>query len=135
MFRLWMTVAGVLGAIGVAVAAWSAHGLAHLVAPHDLPLALDRARSASLFHLLHVLALFGVALGSRPNGSFWLNVAGTLFVLGILGFAGGIYVLRLIAGVDSGPLTNVVPFGGVCFILGWLAVAVAGWRMTSSVGS
>ena len=128
MFRLWMTLTGVLGAVGVALAAWSSHGLAHIVAPADLPIALERARTASLFHLLHTLALFGVALGSRPAGSFWLNVAGVLFVIGIAGFAGGIYGLRIMAGIASGPWLNVVPFGGVCLILGWLAVALAAWR-------
>ena len=51
-----------------------------------------------------------------------------MIVIGIAGFAGGIYGLRIMAGIASGPWLNVVPFGGVCLILGWLAVALAAWR-------
>ena len=81
-----------------------------------------------LFLALHTLALFGVALWSRQAPSGWLNLAGGLFSLGILCFAGGIYVLRIFAGIHTGPLINVVPFGGFCLIGGWLALGVAGWK-------
>ena len=73
-------------------------------------------------------SLFGVALWSRQAPSGWLNLAGGLFSLGILCFAGGIYVLRIFAGIHTGPLINVVPFGGFCLIGGWLALGVAGWK-------
>jgi uncharacterized membrane protein YgdD (TMEM256/DUF423 family) len=91
-------------------------------------IAAERARAANLHGLLHTLALFGIALWSRQAHSPWLTVAGTLFVLGIAGFAGGIYLIRIVAGIDGGPLINVVPFGGFCLIFGWLALGVAGWQ-------
>jgi len=78
--------------------------------------------------MLHTVALFGVALWSRHSHSLFLNLAGTLFVLGIAGFAGGIYLLRIIAGIHEGAIINIVPFGGFCLMFGWLALAVAGWR-------
>lgn len=124
-----MTLTGLLGALGVAMAAWSTHGLALVVPIEQLPLALERAHAATLHHMLHTLALFGVALLSRQAPSAWLNAAGTLFVLGIAGFAGGIYGIRLLAGINEGPLIYIVPIGGTCLILGWLALAVTGWRM------
>lgn len=128
MFRIWITASSLLGAIGVAVAAWSTHGLPAFVPAEQLAIAIERARAASLHHMLHTLALFGIALWSRQGRSPWLTVAGTLFVLGIAGFAGGIYLLRIVAGIDRGPLINVVPFGGFCLIFGWLALGVAGWQ-------
>ena len=128
MYRLWITLTGLLGAIGVAVAAWSTHGLPAYVMAEDLPLALERARSASLHHMLHTLALFGVALWYRWQPSLWLNVAGALFTVGIAGLAGGIYLIRIIGGIDYGALAEVIPLGGFCLIFGWLALAAAGWR-------
>lgn len=128
MFRFWITLTGLLGAIGVGLAAWSSHGLSHFVTPEQLPLALERARAASLHHMLHTLALLGVALWSRQQPGPWLNIAGALFTLGILGFSGGIYFIRLIAGIDDGAIIHLVPFGGFCLIFGWLALIAAGWR-------
>lgn len=128
MHRIWFVLTGLLGALGVAAAAWSSHGLPHLVPPEQLADALEKARSATLHHMLHTLALFGVALWTRQRASRWVHLAGILFVLGILGFSGGIYLLRLLAGINEGPLIYVVPWGGTSLILGWLALAVAGWR-------
>ncbi|NMG66954.1 DUF423 domain-containing protein [Azoarcus indigens] len=131
MFRYWSLLAGLLGAIGVAVAAWSSHGLPHLVPADQLAVALERARAATLHHMLHTLALLGVALWARQGGNALLHLAGALFVAGIAGFSGGIY-LRLATGIDSGPLVYVVPVGGSCLILGWLALGVAGWLQKPS---
>lgn len=128
MFRLWITLTGLLGAIGVGLAAWSTHGLPAFVPADQLAIAAERARAANLHYLLHTLALFGVALWSRQPHSRWLTLAGALFVLGIAGFAGGIYALRIFAGIHSGPLIYIVPTGGFCLIFGWLALIVAGWR-------
>lgn len=128
MFRIWITASSLLGAIGVAVAAWSTHGLPAFVPADQLAIAIERARAASLHHMLHTLALFGIALWSRQSPSRWLNVAGALFIFGIAGFAGGIYLIRIAAGIDSGPLIYIVPFGGFCLIFGWLALGIAGWR-------
>lgn len=128
MPRLWMTLSGLFGAIGVAVAAWSTHGLPAIVPADELALAISRANTANQYLLLHALALLGVAVAQRQAPSLWLNVAGVLFVLGMLAFAGGLYGLRILAGIHTGPSVYIVPLGGSCLILGWAALAVAGWR-------
>ena len=89
MPRLWMTLSGLFGAIGIAVAAWSTHGLPAIVPADELALAISRANTANQYLLLHALALLGVAVAQRQATSMWLNVAGALFVVGMLGFAGG----------------------------------------------
>ena len=127
MPRLWMTLSGLFGAIGVAVAAWSTHGLPAIVPADELALAVSRANTANQYLLLHALALLGVAVAQRQTPSVWLNVAGALFVVGMLGFAGGLYLLRILAGIHTGPSVYIVPMGGSALILGWMAVAVAGW--------
>lgn len=128
MPRLWMTLAGLFGATGVALSAWSAHGLAALVPAHELAQAISRASTANQFLLFHALALLGVAVAQRQTPSVWLNVAGALYVVGMLGFAGGLYGLRIVAGIHSGPTVLIVPVGGSALILGWVALAMAGVR-------
>ena len=128
MPRLWMTLAGLLGALGVAASAWSAHGLAAIVPPDELAQAIHRANTANQYLLVHALALLGVAVAQRQAPSVWLNVAGVLFVVGMLGFAGGLYLLRIVAGIHSGPTVLIVPVGGSALILGWVALAMAGVR-------
>lgn len=128
MPRLWMTLSGLFGAIGVAAAAWSTHGLAAIVPADELAVALQRAQTANLYLLVHALALLGVAVASHKAATPWLNAAGALFALGTLGFAGGLYLLRIVAGIHSGPTVYIVPAGGTGLILGWVALAVAGLR-------
>ena len=113
----------------MAIAAWASHGLPHLVPPDQLELAQVRAQSASLQHLLHSLALLGVAIWSRIQPGAWLNLAGGLFAIGVMLFSLGIYVLHLWwPTLGSGGLRYLGPTGGVSLILGWLALAAAGLR-------
>ncbi len=51
--------------------------------------------------------------------------AGWLFLAGTLLFSGSLYALAL-SGVRA--LGAVTPFGGVAFIAGWIALAVAALR-------
>lgn len=78
-----------------------------------------------LYHLIHALAL--VLTGqvvSAGDKSRALSVAGWSFVLGIVLFSGSLYALALNGPSFLGPVT---PVGGLCFIVGWLALAVASW--------
>lgn len=79
-----------------------------------------------LYHLIHALAL--VVTGqfiSAGGASRALSVAGWAFGLGIVLFSGSLYALALNGPSILGPVT---PLGGLCFIVGWLALAGAGWR-------
>ncbi|THF65345.1 DUF423 domain-containing protein [Pseudothauera rhizosphaerae] len=135
MFRLWIVIAALFGAIGVSLASWSSHGLAHFLDPDTLAVGLERARAANLHHMLHTLALFGIALWVRQGANAWVHGAGVLFAVGILGFSGGIYGLRIFAGIHEGPWIYVVPLGGASLILGWLALAIAGLRPQPAPGA
>lgn len=127
--RFWGVLAGLSGAAAVAIAAWASHGLAQTLPAEQLPQALARAHAANQQHLIHSLALLGVAIWSRFQPSFWLNFAGLLFVGGIVLFAFGIYVLHLWwPALGHGTLRLIVPGGGIAFILGWLAIAIASLR-------
>jgi uncharacterized membrane protein YgdD (TMEM256/DUF423 family) len=76
-----------------------------------------------MYHVLALLAT-GILALHRPSRS--LVVASAAFTFGTLIFSGFLYVLVL-SGVKI--LGAVVPLGGLGMIVGWLALAVAVWRM------
>jgi uncharacterized membrane protein YgdD (TMEM256/DUF423 family) len=110
----WWRVAGVVGAAGVALGAFGAHGLRDAVADPHL---LEVWDTGSRYHLLHALALCAVA--AHPRSPRW---AGGLFLLGILLFSGSLYTMTLTGARWLGAVT---PLGGVSLIAGWLALGAA----------
>ncbi|MDX1650554.1 MAG: DUF423 domain-containing protein, partial [Myxococcota bacterium] len=60
----WIVVAAVLGAAGVLLGAFGAHGLRGRLAPERL----DAWQTAVQYHLLHALALLALALFERATG-------------------------------------------------------------------
>ena len=109
---MWWKIAGIAGALGVACGAFGAHALQGVVTSDKL---LHAWEVGARYHLLHALALLAVALHPKPP-----NIAGGLFVAGILLFSGSLYTMTLTGQSWLGAIT---PFGGVCFILGWLSLA------------
>jgi uncharacterized membrane protein YgdD (TMEM256/DUF423 family) len=122
MANPWWTVAGVVGALGVGLGAFGAHGLETALAEHpEGPRLLEVWGTAGRYHLVHALALLGVAAHPRRPA-----VVGGLFLGGIALFAGSLYlmpVLTLAVGGSWRWLGAITPLGGVCFIAGWLALA------------
>lgn len=115
--------AAVLGAVGVALGAFGAHGLRARVTPERLAV----WQTATEYHLLHVLALLGVALWLRvAPGTPGLTIAAWSFIFGILVFSGSLYALVL---SDLRWLGAITPLGGLLFIAGWLALAWAALRL------
>jgi uncharacterized membrane protein YgdD (TMEM256/DUF423 family) len=83
-------------------------------------------QTAVQYHFWHALALLGVGLAMpQLSGTAWLQTAGWLFVAGLLLFSGSLYAIAFGAPRSIGLVT---PVGGLCLILGWLAVAVAAVR-------
>ena len=119
--RPWLFIAGLDGALAVAMAAVGAHALSAVGRPEALFMTANRV------HFLHALALLGVAALagrsrlSRPAANM-LIAAGALFVAGTMLFAGTLYVQAL-AGVT--PLPLAAPTGGSLLALGWLLLAGA----------
>ncbi|MGH6984869.1 MAG: DUF423 domain-containing protein, partial [Stellaceae bacterium] len=120
MQRLILGAAGVMGALGVAAAAWAQHHLA-ADAVH-----LDFAATAVRFALIHAAVLVGIAAylrdGIGRGARVWLGGAAASFVGGFIFFCGGLWLLA--AGGSPG-WAYAVPVGGTLFILGWLAVLAA----------
>ena len=74
------------------------------------------------YHMYHALALLGAAWAvSRWPGTA-ATTAGWCFVAGTILFSGSLYALAL-TGIR--PLGAITPLGGVCFLAGWVALALA----------
>jgi uncharacterized membrane protein YgdD (TMEM256/DUF423 family) len=75
------------------------------------------------YQMYHALALFAVAFAWRVGAPpAYATVAGWAFVAGIVVFSGSLYALVL-TGVRS--WGAVTPIGGLAFLVGWIALALA----------
>jgi uncharacterized membrane protein YgdD (TMEM256/DUF423 family) len=122
MEKNFLALAALLGALSVGLGAFGAHALENRLSAN----LLETYETAVRYQFYHViaLALVGLALARWPDSGL-LTIAGWLFVVGILVFSGSLYLL-----VFSGLrwLGAITPIGGVAFIGGWIALAVAVWR-------
>jgi uncharacterized membrane protein YgdD (TMEM256/DUF423 family) len=80
--------------------------------------------------MYHALALFAVAWAQSRAPSAWGTVAGCLFLIGIVLFSGSLYTMALSGARWLGAIT---PLGGLAFLAGWLALAVAALRRGSGL--
>jgi uncharacterized membrane protein YgdD (TMEM256/DUF423 family) len=113
---------GVLGAIfgflGVAASAFGAHALRGRL-PADM---LEVFELGARYHLIHALALVGAGLAEPRFAGRALAIAGWMFVAGIVLFSGSLYTFAFTGVHMWGAVT---PLGGLCFLAGWAALAVA----------
>lgn len=113
-----MFVGALMGFVGVGLGAFGAHGLKGRLSPDMLAVFETGVR----YQMYHALALLVVgALMTRLEGRA-IVVAGWSFTAGILIFSGSLYALAL-TGVTM--LGAVTPIGGVAFLAGWVALAIA----------
>jgi uncharacterized membrane protein YgdD (TMEM256/DUF423 family) len=120
--RTWLFTAGLAGAAGVILGAFAAHGLNGRLDPADLQIFDTGAR----YHLIHALALGLAALAMRGAARRLARIAAALFLTGILLFSGSLYLLAV---TEVRALGFITPAGGLAFILGWIALALAGLKL------
>jgi uncharacterized membrane protein YgdD (TMEM256/DUF423 family) len=113
--RSLFLVAALLGAAGVALGAFGAHGLRARLDAQQLAV----WETAVKYHLIHAAALLALALSPHAPQ---LRGAGWCFVAGIALFSGSLYALSLGGPRLLGPVT---PLGGLALIAGWLWLAKA----------
>ena len=113
-----MFIGALMGGVGVAIGAFGAHGLKGRLSPDMLAVFETGVR----YHMYHALAILATAaLMSRLDGRA-AHVAGWSFTAGIFIFSGSLYALALTGTTMLGAIT---PIGGVAFLLGWAALAIA----------
>ncbi|MEC8613102.1 MAG: DUF423 domain-containing protein [Pseudomonadota bacterium] len=114
----FIVIACLLGLMAVALGAFGAHALSSSI-PESRQATWATAVDYHMFHVLGMLALAAVFRGAQ---SPWVVRAQTSFVIGIALFSGSLYALVLL---DIPALGAVTPFGGLCFLLGWLCAGLA----------
>ncbi len=121
-----LRLAALLGALGVGLGAFGAHGLAKFLAAGNHAATWE---TAARYHLLHALALLivGVRQQQQP-GNAALGRAAGCFTGGIVLFSGSLYALSLTGARWLGPIT---PLGGVLLIAGWLLLVRAAGAVKS----
>lgn len=122
MERLFFGLGALLAGIAVMAGAYGAHGGESTLGPDQARLIAKAARY-QMYHGLALLAL-AWACSQWPEQLRLFQIAGTLFVVGILCFSGSLYLMAF-TGVSLGYVT---PLGGLAFIVGWLLMAIGAWR-------
>ena len=117
MSTLLFRIAAALCFLAVALGAFGAHWLRPTIESHGL---LDVWNKAVLYHFVHAVALFALALyGAANRGAWWLLFAGIFL------FSGSLYVMAL---TNIRSLGAITPLGGLCFLAGWAWLIIAPTR-------
>lgn len=115
MKNKYLTLAALSGFFCVALGAFAAHALSHILDDKALSW-IDTGLKYQIFHTLAVLAL---ALSTLKNDVFARRTM-AFWLLGILLFSGSLYALAFGAGKT---MVWITPIGGTLFLIGWLSLA------------
>jgi uncharacterized membrane protein YgdD (TMEM256/DUF423 family) len=118
--RCLMIAAALAGLTGVLAGTFAAHGLREHLPPDRLAI----FHTGVQYHLVHAMAVVGVAVAAR-TGLRLVMVAGWAMLTGMMIFSGSLYLLAV---TGQRWLGMVTPVGGVCFIVAWALLALAAWR-------
>lgn len=120
MARLFIILGSINLFLSVALGAFGAHGLEGRIADR----LLEVYKTGVHYHMIHGLGLLGIGiLGERGiAGMKQLKLAGWFHQFGILFFSFSLYALAM---TGIGWLGAITPIGGVCFLIGWVLLAIA----------
>lgn len=127
MYKPFLILASVLGAIAVALGAFGAHALKQKLTAE----ALQIFETGVKYQFYHVFALLIAGMLYQQFGGNSLLWSGRLFTAGIVLFSGSLYLLSYYKGSGNTSfnwLGAITPFGGLCFIAGWICLAFAVWK-------
>lgn len=115
--RTAFRISAALGFLAVALGAFGAHGLDELLTRNDR---IDTWETAVLYHFVHVLMMCLLASRESLARGPWVS-----FLVGIAVFSGSLYLLSV---TNLRWLGAITPLGGVAFLVGWVWLAVKGWK-------
>lgn len=126
MQKKTLLIAGISGALCVALGAMGAHALKDRIPIENL----TAYQTAVTYQFFHTLGLILVVLLSDKIQSKFLHYASTLFIAGIILFSFSLYFLALrpMLGIPNEEMKwigTITPFGGLSFISGWLMLSLS----------
>ena len=122
--RIFVKLAGMMGALTVMIGAFGAHYLKQYLTPDQM----TTYQTAVSYQFYHVLALLATGILYKRYRTQSMNRAGQFFIWGIVLVSGSLYTSIFLTGIGKGGLgmfAFVTPLGGLLLIIGWLLL-VAG---------
>ena len=107
-------IAAIMGALGVALGAFGAHGLKAILSPE----LLETYKTGILYHLIHSVVLLALSLNTKYNlkGAYYFLLAGIIL------FSFSLYVYTL---TSITAFAMITPVGGILLILGWTSIVIS----------
>lgn len=100
---------GISGFLAVAIGAFGAHGLSGKLSPEMMEI----YKTGVLYHLVHSVVILAIGLGDK---SIYFK-PGLFFIAGVILFSFSLYLYAVTA---ITAFAFITPFGGLCFLVGWL---------------
>ncbi len=117
MHKSFLKSASLLAALSVLLGAFAAHGLKKILNESAIAIFETGVR----YQFYHTFGLFIIAMLYKEFPVKMMRWAGRCMIAGIALFSGSLYVLSLTN--NTMPFIGIItPFGGMFFVLGWLAL-------------
>ncbi len=111
--KTWIITGGISGFLGVAIGAFGAHGLKNYLTPEMV----DVFKTGVIYQLIHSVVILVIGL----SGNEKFRIAALFFTVGIILFSFSLYLYSVTYTLAFAIIT---PFGGVCFLIGWLMIVI-----------
>jgi uncharacterized membrane protein YgdD (TMEM256/DUF423 family) len=124
MHKGYIVTASSMLALAVILGAFGAHGLKAIVPPETV----STFETGVRYHFYHSFALLAAGILFDRGRTRWMKFAGFAFIAGIVLFSGSLYLLTLLRATETAGLRGIgiiTPFGGLFFVAGWIALAIA----------
>jgi uncharacterized membrane protein YgdD (TMEM256/DUF423 family) len=114
----WTAIGAIFMALAVGMGAFGAHALKDRLDEYSQSV----YEKAVFYHFIHALGILLISLLARTGivSASGEARAAWLLAVGILLFSGSLYALAISGTRILGAIT---PFGGICFIIGWIVLA------------
>ncbi len=116
--KIRIAIPGILGFLGVALGAFGAHGLKNVITREML----EVYQTGILYHLIHTAVLLAISTHWDQK----LKSAYIFFLTGVILFSFSLYIYAF-TGVHV--LVFVTPVGGLCFLIGWILIIAAAFKI------
>lgn len=128
MAKKWLVTGFIFAVLAIILGAFGAHGLKELVKEGYLEeSSLQSFDTGARYQMYHAFAIIICGVLVKLFGEArYIKIAGLFFVAGIILFSGSLYLLstRSFTNLNWNWLGPITPFGGLCFIAGWLTLVI-----------
>ncbi|MFJ1269092.1 DUF423 domain-containing protein [Legionella lytica] len=119
--KRFITAGALFALLATVLGAFATHGLQGTFSVEQMKV----FQTGIFYQFVHSLSLIMLGLLVLHANFKLIRWAGYLFIAGILFFSGSLYLLCI---VKIKPLGIITPIGGMCFIMGWLSLAIGIYR-------